>query len=137
MLERICRHGDGWLARAAGSTDSVIADWAQIQRRLAELGRKPDSVIFGHLNFAHIVPTDDEAAALKVQRPLIERIMGTHRSFEHLQTCYFLGSPRRIRARIAELQAAGLEYLVLAPLDYDVGQLDLWEEEIIRHFRAE
>lgn len=134
VLERICRHGDGWLARAAGSTDSVIADWAQIQRRLAELGRKPGSVIFGHLNFAHIVPTDDAAAAHRAQRPLIERIMGTHRSFEHLETCYLLGTPRRIRERIAELAAAGLEYLVLTPLDYDLEQLDLWEEEILRHF---
>jgi len=23
----------------------------------------------------------------------------------------------------------------LAPLDYDPGQIDLWDEEIIRHFR--
>jgi hypothetical protein len=83
----------------------------------------------------HIVPTDDEAAALRVQRPLIERVMGTHRSFEHLQQCYFLGSLRRIRARIVELAEAGLEYLVLSPLDYDLEQLDLWEEEILRHFR--
>jgi probable F420-dependent oxidoreductase len=135
VLERICRYGDGWLARAAGSTDSVIADWAEIQARLADLGRAPDSVIFGHLNFMHIVPTDDEGVAHRVQRPLIERIMGTHRSFDHLQTCYLLGTPRRIRQRIAELAAAGLEYLVLAPLDYDLDQLDLWEEEIIRHFR--
>jgi probable F420-dependent oxidoreductase len=135
VLERICRHGDGWLARAAGSTDSVISDWAQIQGRLAELRRPPGSVIFGHLNFAHIVPTDDEAVARKVQQPLIERIMGTHRSFQHLETCYLLGTPRRIRERIAELAAAGLEYLVLTPLDYDLEQLDLWEEEILRHFR--
>ncbi len=135
VLERICRHGDGWLARAAGSTDSVIADWAQIRGRLAELGRPPDSVIFGHLNFAHIVPTDDEAVAQRVQRPLIERIMGAHRSFEHLQTCYLLGTPRHIRERIAELADAGLEYLVLTPLDYDLEQLDLWEEEILGHFR--
>ena len=135
VLERICRRGDGWLARAAGSTDSVIRDWAQIQARLAELGRASDSITFGHLNFMHIVATDDDAAALRVQRPLIERIMGTHRSFEHLQQCYFLGCPRRIRARIAELAEAGLEYLVLSPLGYDLNQLDLWEEEIIRHFR--
>jgi probable F420-dependent oxidoreductase len=135
VLERICRRGDGWLARAAGSTDSVISDWAQIQARLAELGRASDSITFGHLNFMHIVATDDDAAALRVQRPLIERIMGTHRSFEHLQQCYFLGCPRRIRARIAELAEAGLEYLVLSPLDYDLAQLDLWEEEILRHFR--
>ncbi|HVC55888.1 MAG TPA: TIGR03619 family F420-dependent LLM class oxidoreductase [Stellaceae bacterium] len=136
VLDRICRRGDGWLARAAGSTDSVIADWALIRRRLGELGRAPGSVIFGHVNFAHIVPTDDDAVALRAQRPLIERIMGSHRSFEHLQTSYFLGSPRRMRARIAELRDAGLEYLVLAPLDYDLEQLDLWEEEIIRHFRS-
>ena len=38
VLERICRHADGWLARAAGSPESVVADWAQIRRRLAELG---------------------------------------------------------------------------------------------------
>jgi len=134
VLERICRRADGWLARAAGSTDSVIADWALIRRRLGELGRAPDSVTFGHVNFAHIVPTDDDAAALAVQRPLIERVMGTHRPFEHLQTCYLLGSPRRIRDRIAELRDAGLEYLVLSPLDYD-EQLDLWQDEIVRHFR--
>jgi hypothetical protein len=79
---------------------------------------------------------DDTATALKEQRPLIERIMGTHRSFEHLQTCYLLGTPAQMRQRIAELADSGLEYLVLSPLDYDLDQLDLWEEEILRHFRG-
>jgi hypothetical protein len=59
-----------------------------------------------------------------------------HRSFEHLQTCYLLGTPAQIRNRITELAAAGLEYLMLSPLGYDLEQLDLWEEEILRHFRA-
>jgi len=136
VLERICRRADGWLARAAGSTESVIADWAQITRRLEEIGRDRESLIFGHLNFAHIVPTDDRAAALKVQRPLYERIMGTHRSFEHLQKCYLMGTGAEMRTRIAGLADAGLEYLVLSPLDYDLEQLDLWEEELLRHFRA-
>ena len=135
VLERICRHADGWLARAAGSMDSVIADWAQIQQRLDEIGRPKGSVTFGHVNFMHIVPTDDEAAALRVQRPLIERIMGSHRSFETLRTCYMLGTPAQIRARLKAMQDAGLEYAALSPLDYDLEQLDLWEEEVIRHFR--
>jgi probable F420-dependent oxidoreductase len=135
VLERICRRADGWLARAAGSNASVIADWRQITRRLAELGRPRGSVTFAHLNFAHVVPTDDTTAALRVQRQLIERVMGTHRSFEHLQTCYLLGTPGQMRARIAELAEAGLEYLVLSPLDYELEQLGLWEEEILRHFR--
>jgi len=135
VLERIVRRADGWLARAAGSNASVIADWRTITRRLEEIERPRDSLVFGHLNFTHVVATDGEAAALREQRPRIERVMGTHRSFEHLQTCYFLGTPRRIRERIAELAAAGMEYLVLSPLDYDVDQLDLWESEIVPHFR--
>jgi len=135
VLERICRRADGWLARAAGSMESVIADWAQIQQRLDEIGRPRGSVAFGHVNFMHIVPTDDEAAALRVQRPLIERIMGTHRSFETLRTCYLLGTPAQLRDRLKEMGDAGLAYAALSPLDYDIEQLDLWEEEIIRHFR--
>jgi probable F420-dependent oxidoreductase len=136
VLERICRRADGWLARAAGSNDSVIADWQQIARRLDEIGRPRSAVTFAHLNFAHVVPTDDRAVAHRVQRPLIERVMGTHRSFEHLQTCYLLGTPADMRAHIRGGAEAGLEYLVLSPLDYDLDQLDLWEEEILRHFRG-
>ncbi len=135
VLERISRRADGWIARAAGSNQSVIDDWRIITSRLDEIGRSRASLTFGHLNFAHVVPTDDDAVAHREQRPLIERVMGTHRSFQHLQSCYFLGSPKTVRARIAELAEAGMEYLVLSSLDYDVGQLALWEEEILRHFR--
>ena len=135
VLDRICR-ADGWIARAAGSNESVLADWALINRRLEEIGRPPGSVTFAHVNMTHVVPTDDEAAALKEQRPLIERVMGTHRSFEHLRTCYLLGTPAQIRGRIAELAEAGLEYLMLSPLDYDLAQLDLWEAELLPHFRT-
>lgn len=136
VLERICRRADGWLARAAGSTPSVIADWRQITRRLDEIGRDRRSLTFGHLNFCHIVPTEDETKALAGQRPLYERIMGTHRPFEHLRTCYLTGTAAQMRERLSELAAAGLEYLVLSPLDYDLEQLDLWEGELLRHFRA-
>jgi probable F420-dependent oxidoreductase len=135
VLDRICRRADGWLARAAGTSDLVLADWARITRRLEELGRSRTALTFGHLNFAHVVPTDSDDAALRVQRPRFERVMGTHRSFEHLQQCYFMGSPRRIRERIAELADGGLEYLVLGPVEYDLEQLDLWQDEIVRHFR--
>ena len=135
VLERIARRADGWLARAAGSNASVIADWKTITTRMDQIGRPREELIFGHLNFTHVVPTDSEAIAHAEQRPLLERVMGTHRDFEHLQTCYLLGNPARIRDRIAELADAGMEYLVLSPLSYDREQLDIWESEIIRHFR--
>jgi len=135
VLERIARRADGWLARAAGSNASVMSDWVEITRRMEEIGRPRSELIFGHLNFTHVVPTDSDAAALREQRPRFERVMGTHRSFEHLQTCYLMGSPARIRERISELAAAGMEYLVLSPVTYEKEQLEIWENEIIRHFR--
>ena len=135
VLERIVHRADGWLARAAGSNASVIADWAEITARMDAIGRPREKLIFGHLNFTHVVPTDSDDVAWREQRPRFERIMGTHRSFEHLQTCYLLGSPARIRERIAELAEAGMEYLVLSPVSYEKEQLEIWEQEIMRHFR--
>src|SRR5262249_3850725 len=59
VLERICRKADGWLSRASGSNRTVIEDWTTITRRLDEIGRARDSLVYGHLNFIHVVPTDD------------------------------------------------------------------------------
>jgi hypothetical protein len=39
VLERISRGADGWLARAAGPTNGVVGDWAQIA---APRGTRPD-----------------------------------------------------------------------------------------------
>jgi len=120
VLERICRHADGWLARAAGSTDSVIADWAQIQRRLEEIGRPPGSITFGHVNFVHVVRPTTRRRRFGLQWPLIERVMGTHRSFDHLRASYLLGTRRR-SARASRTDRSRARYLALSPLDYDVN----------------
>ena len=136
VLERICRRADGWLARAAGTNAMILDDWKQIAQRLEQIGRPRASLTFGHLNFTHVVATDREDVAHREQRPLLERVMGTHRTWEHMTQCYLMGTPAQIRARIQELAAAGLEYIVLSPLDYDVAQLDLWQAEIVRHFSA-
>ena len=136
VLERICRRADGWLARAAGTNEMVIDDWKQIVRGLERIGRPRAALTFGHLNFTHVVATDREDVAHREQRPRLERVMGIHRGWEHLTRCYLMGTPAQIRDRITELAAAGLEYLLLSPLDYDLAQLDLWQEEIVRHFSS-
>jgi probable F420-dependent oxidoreductase len=134
VLERICRRADGWLARAAGTNAMILSDWAQIVQQLEKIGRPRKLLTFGHLNFMHVVATDREDVAHREQRPRLERVMGTHRSWEHVTQCYLMGTPAQIRARIEELAAAGLEYIVLSPLDYDLAQLDLWQAEIVAHF---
>jgi hypothetical protein len=60
--------------------------------------------------------------------------MGTHRSWEHLQECYMVGSIDRINARIADLRSAGLEYLVLGPVSDDPRQIDLIGKHVMPAF---
>ena len=136
VLARIAS-ADGWLARAAGTDQMVKDDVRAIRVYLQTHGRNPASLRYGHLNFAHLVDTDDREEALRIQRPLFERVMGTHRSFEQLQESYFLGTTREIVARIADLEASGVQDMVLATLDYDVDQLERFAREVVPHFKRD
>ena len=94
----------------------VKDDVRAIRDHLAKIGRDPDSLRYGHLNFTHLVDTTDRDKAFSLQRPVFERVMGTHRTFENLQQSYFLGTTREIVARIRDLESAGIQDMVLADL---------------------
>ena len=134
VLARIAG-ADGWLARAAGTQHMVKDDVAAIRAYLGTHGRDPDSLRYGHLNFVHLVDTTDREEALRLQRPIFERVMGTHRTFEHLQQSYFLGATREIVDRIRDLEVAGIQDMVLAPCDYDLDQLERFAGDIVVNFR--
>src|SRR5688572_7018233 len=136
VLERICRRADGWLARAAGTNAMILDDWKQIEQRLEQIGCPRASLTFGHLNFTHVVATDREDVAQREQRPRLQRVMGTHRTWEHMTQCSLMGQPAQLQPPTQHPAAAGLEYIVLSPLDHDLAQLDLWQAEIVRHFPA-
>ncbi len=130
VLNRILT-GDVWLSRCSGSHESVKRDWEQIKAALRKQGRPEDSIGFAHTNFTYIVETTDRKKAHEVQRIYFEQVMGTNRTFEHLEKCYLLGSVDDIVGRLRDLQAAGLEYAVLAPASDDLDQLDLIAELIV------
>jgi probable F420-dependent oxidoreductase len=134
VLARIAG-ADGWLARAAGSQQMVKDDVRAIRDHLVKNGRAPDSLRYGHLNFAHLVDTNDHDEALQLQRPVFERVMGTHRSFENLQQSYFLGTTREIVERIRDLEAGGIQDMVLATCDYDLEQLERFATEVVGPFK--
>ena len=136
VLNRIAG-ADGWLARAAGSQQMVKDDVRAIREHCAKIGRDPNSLRYGHLNFLHLVDTSDREKALSLQRPIFERVMGTHRTFENLQQSYFLGTTREIVERIRDLAAAGVQDMVLATCDYDLEQLERFATDIVRRFERE
>lgn len=133
VLRRIARHGR-WMSRGAGNQAMVKADWQAIKAYMERQGRSADAVVFGHGNWVHLVDARDRQDALRKQRPLFERAMGAHRPFEHLQQCYFMGTTGEIVQRIDDLRQAGLQYLVVGLLDYDLEQLDRWATDIIPRF---
>jgi alkanesulfonate monooxygenase SsuD/methylene tetrahydromethanopterin reductase-like flavin-dependent oxidoreductase (luciferase family) len=133
VLSRIAA-ADGWLARAAGSQQMVKDDVRAIREHCVKAGRDPSSLRYGHLNFLHLVETTDREQALRLQRPVFERVMGTHRTFENLQQSYFLGTTREIVERIRDLEAAGVQDIILATCDYDLDQLERLASDVVSRF---
>jgi alkanesulfonate monooxygenase SsuD/methylene tetrahydromethanopterin reductase-like flavin-dependent oxidoreductase (luciferase family) len=133
VLARIVKYGN-WLSRCSGTQEWVKRDWDQIQAHARTAGKDPARVTFGHCNFIHLTETNDHARALAESRDPFLRVMGTHRSYEHLQECYMIGSIDHINARIDDLAAAGLKYLVLGPVTDDPGQIDLLAKHVVPHF---
>ncbi len=133
VLDRIVKAGN-WLSRCSGTQEWVKRDWGEIQAHARAIGKDPASITFGHCNFIHLVETTDEAKAVEASREPFVRVMGTHRSWDHLQECYMVGSIDRINARIADLVGAGLQYLVLGPVTDDPRQFDLLARRVASNF---
>jgi alkanesulfonate monooxygenase SsuD/methylene tetrahydromethanopterin reductase-like flavin-dependent oxidoreductase (luciferase family) len=133
VLARIVKYGN-WLSRCSGTQEWVKRDWDQVQAHARTAGKDPARITFGHCNFIHLAETNDHARALAESRDPFLRVMGTHRSYEHLQECYMIGSIDHINARIDDLAAAGLKYLVLGPVTDDPGQIDLLARHVVPHF---
>jgi alkanesulfonate monooxygenase len=135
VIARIAQ-ADGWIARARASNAMIKSDWQQIQAKCAMIGRDPAALTFAHLNFLHLVPTGDRGKALAQQKGRFLAAMGTRRSWEQLQEAHLTGTPKEIVGRIRDLADAGLQHMILCPLDYDLEQLELYASQIVSAFDA-
>jgi alkanesulfonate monooxygenase SsuD/methylene tetrahydromethanopterin reductase-like flavin-dependent oxidoreductase (luciferase family) len=133
VMDRIVKAGH-WLSRCSGTQEWVKRDWGQLQVHARSMGRDPKTLTFGHCNFTHLVETASHARAIEESKAPFLRAMGSHRSWDHLQECYMIGSIDRINARIADLVGAGLEYLVLGPVSDDPRQIDLLAKRVMPNF---
>jgi alkanesulfonate monooxygenase SsuD/methylene tetrahydromethanopterin reductase-like flavin-dependent oxidoreductase (luciferase family) len=133
VMDRIVKAGH-WLSRCSGTQEWVKRDWSQLQDHARAQGTDPSRITFGHCNFIHLVDTGSQERALELSREPFLRAMGTHRSYQHLQECYMIGSIDRLNARIADLVGAGLQYLVLGPVTDDPSQIDLLAKRIAAAF---
>jgi alkanesulfonate monooxygenase SsuD/methylene tetrahydromethanopterin reductase-like flavin-dependent oxidoreductase (luciferase family) len=134
VLKRILR-AEGWMARSSGSdADMVKGDWDVVQEFLHDNGRDPKTLTFAHTQFIHIVDTSSRDDAIHEQMPHFIRVMGTHRTAQDLASSYLLGTVDEIQARIEDLRAVGLEYMIMTPVSNDAQQLDLIDKHVVGPF---
>ena len=133
VMDRIVKAGN-WLSRCSGKQEWVKRDWLQLQRHAKDKGKDPKKLVFGHCNFIHLVDTANHEKAVAQSKAPFLRVMGTHRSYEHLQESYMVGSVDRINARVDDLRKAGMKYLVLGPVTDDPRQIDLMARNVVRPF---
>ena len=131
VLDRIAQ-ADGWMARSSGSDPGdVKRDWQVVRSHLEEQGREPGDLTFAATQFLHVTETGSREEALDTQIPRFLDVMGHHRTVEDLQASYLTGTIDDMKGAIAELAAAGLQYLILTPLVNDPEQLDLITTHIV------
>jgi alkanesulfonate monooxygenase len=131
VLERIRREADVWIARPTEQS-LILSDLAEVRGACADRARDGRPLGLAHMNFVHVVDTEDREAALAVQRVPFERIMGTHRPFASVEASYLLGTPAEIVAKLQRLREAGFEHFILTPLVTDPEQLELIHDRVVR-----
>ncbi|MBI4457227.1 MAG: LLM class flavin-dependent oxidoreductase [Acidobacteria bacterium] len=137
VLERILKHADVFTCRASGKTEWVARDFDAVKQYLQSAGRDPNTLGLAHVQAGYLVDTADREKALSLQRRPMQTMMGSHRSWEHLQECYMVGTFDDIVARLKFLESKGLEHVTIHPAAPEMEQLDLWMKKIIQpNFRG-
>lgn len=132
VKDRIVKAGN-WLSRASGTQEWVKRDWGMIRQHAELRGVDPDEITFGHCNWFHLVDAKNRADAIEQQTAAFTRVMGTHRSIEHLQQCYLLGTTEEIIERLRDLVAAGCTYLCVGPTEADPEQIERFRTDVLPH----
>lgn len=134
VKRRIVKAGR-WLARASGTHEWVRRDWQALRAHARQVGKDPDSLVFGLCNFFHLVDARRREDALALQRKSFERVMGARRGFDMLEKGYLLGTTGDIIDTLQQQIDAGCTYLCIGPTMADPRQVDLLATEIAPRLR--
>lgn len=130
VKRRVLRAGR-WLSRASGQQEWVKRDWRELQEFAETEGVDPASLTFGHCNWFHFVDSNTPEQAIAEQTPAFQRVMGTHRSVDHLRECYLMGTNEDVVARLRDLVDAGCRYLCVGPTSADPDQIDFFARDVL------
>ena len=110
-------------------------DLAAARDYVASVGRDPRTLQLAHVQFTHMVESNDRDQCLEIQRPHFEFAMGTHRSWDHLQDCYLTGTIDDMCATLQDLKDFGLQYIIIHPTSTEPDQIDLMAKHFFPLFK--
>ncbi len=129
VLRRIAKYADTWVPHSSATPEMVKGDWEKVQRFAREVGRDPKQIGRVYSNFVWVLKPGEkpESAA-----PRFSVYSGM--DLDYWRTHYLLGEAgelaEKISARIAALDA-GVDTIVLNPLDWGLEQLELIAGEVL------
>lgn len=134
VKRRVLRAGR-WLSRASGQQEWVKRDWRDLKQYAEGNGVDPGTLTFGHCNWFHFVDASSTDEAIAEQVPAFQRVMGTHRSVDHLRECYLMGTNDEVTTRLQDLREAGCSYLCIGPTSADPDQIDFFANHVLPQLR--
>jgi alkanesulfonate monooxygenase SsuD/methylene tetrahydromethanopterin reductase-like flavin-dependent oxidoreductase (luciferase family) len=128
-LRRVARHGDGWVASAYNtSPDRFGAALRRLRELLEHQGRAHDA--FGNVlatTWLHI--TDDRARAERILSEVLSPML--RRSMHELRALSLpIGPPEICAERLAAFADAGVQRVLLWPINDELRQLHLFQERV-------
>ena len=129
VLRRIARYASTWVPHSPSTPEMVERDWAQIQTFMAQRGRPASDLTKAYSNFVYVLKKGE---APEAAIPHISTISGM--TLDFWRNYYLLGEAEevaeRIRAKVAAL-GGGVEHVILNPVNWDMGQLELLAGEVL------
>ncbi len=135
VIQRIAR-ADGWSTLPLATATELAADWERIQAAARDIGRSATDIVFAHMNYFHVVDTDDRDRAHDEQRRYFEQFDElTRRPWSYIQNSYLVGSISDIVEGIRSRAAVGVNYFILGPVTTNPEalerQLDLLVHKVL------
>ena len=127
VLRRIARYADTWVPHSSATPEMVRGDWQKLLTFSAQVGRKtPLTTVYS--NFVYVLRKGERPDAAA---PHFKTFSGM--DLDYWRAYYLLGEAEelveRIRARIEAL--GGMDWVVLNPLSFDIGQLERLASEVL------
>jgi probable F420-dependent oxidoreductase len=128
-LRRVARLGDGWLASAYHVTPASFADaLARLNQSLHQVGREPAS--FPHaLGSMFYYLTEDRRRAEEILVEVVSPALG--RPVELLRERLPIGTPAECAEKLLKLKAAGVQKVILWPVEDEASQLARFHEQVL------